>query len=181
MIIKDKTFLKQFNQSIEENFDEFLSLKGFKLESHKIEKYGAERVYARSKQYIVIRVNIHPRDIPEYWNIVMGEGSKEFPEADWNKVPLWSFMKELGQKDAKEYLLVNLGADGFSKQVSTAKIDLEKYGRSFLDNDLDLFYKVRSSINKDREPYKIYSPDKKGNYQVTDDAKSLKLKKKFGG
>lgn len=41
------------------------------------------------------------------------------------------------------------------------------------------FIKVRSSINKDREPYKIYSPDKKGNYQVTDDAKSLKLKKKI--
>jgi hypothetical protein len=176
-----KLFLKKFNKLIEENFDEFLLSKVFKLISYNVKEHTSERVYIKNKQYVVIHANMNPQDIPNYWNIVLGEGSREFPETDWNKVVLWRFMRTLGQKDAGEYLISNLDVNKLNEQVRSARNDLQNYGNTFLEGDLDLFYKVRSLMNKEREPYKIYTPDKGGNYQVSNDSVSEKLKKEFGG
>ncbi|MBP9855491.1 MAG: hypothetical protein KBD53_11545 [Candidatus Omnitrophica bacterium] len=177
----EKTFLKKFSQIIKENFDEFLLKKGFELEASSIEEYFAKRVYKRNKQFIRIYANVNPREMAEYWSIILGEGDREWPELDWNSVGLWHFMVELGQKEAEEYSLKNKTTGAFLKQVKAAKNDLKIYGESFLNNNLDLFYRLRSQINKKREPYKIYSPDKTGKYKMAYEPKSAKLKKKFGG
>ena len=65
--------------------------------------------------------------------------------------------------------------------ITNAKKDLEEFGRAFLEGDLRLFYEARGEMNKDRKPYQIYEPDKDGNYKVSDDEESKKLKEKYGG
>ncbi len=40
-----RKFLKAFNQTIKDGFDEFLAIAGFKLESENIEEYHSARIY----------------------------------------------------------------------------------------------------------------------------------------
>jgi hypothetical protein len=56
---------------------------------------------------------------------------------------------------------------------------LIKYGVSFLNGDLTLFLETRSDQNKNREPYKIHTPDKNGKYITTDEPTSADQKKKY--
>src|SRR5208282_4187433 len=110
------------------------------------------------------------------WNVSLGEGTTEMPEADWNKITLWHLMRPLENPSAKEFSIVDSEVDKLDETVQTAKDDLEKYAKSFLDGDLKLFYQVRSFVNRNREPYKIYSKDENGNLIMTDDEVSKKLK-----
>jgi len=177
----EKVFLKQFGQVIKDNFDPLLVNMGFKFESAKVDQYSFESIWQKNNQYIIVQANMNPRDYPAYWNILLGEGSVAWPERDWNQVALWRFMKKLGQISAKEYSLVDMQIDKFHYQAVAARGDLEKFGESFLKGNLELFYKLRNLVNKDREPYKIYSPGKDGKYQMAYDPESEKLKKKFSG
>jgi hypothetical protein len=63
--------------------------------------------------------------------------------------------------------------------LANANTELEKYGETFLKSDLTLFYETRKNQNKDREPYKIHSPDITGNYRTTDEPKSAEQKRKY--
>jgi hypothetical protein len=53
---------------------------------------------------------------------------------------------------------------------------LEKYGFDFLKGNLDIFKNVRAEINKQREPYKILTPQADGSYKTTFDKTSEELK-----
>ena len=53
-------------------------------------------------------------------------------------------------------------------QIANADKELLKYADTFLRGDLTFFYETRSAQNKSREPYKIHTPDKEGNYKTTD-------------
>ena len=44
---------------------------------------------------------------------------------------------------------------------------------------MHLFYKIRKEQNKNREPYKIYSPDENGKYQTSFEPKSVEQNKKY--
>lgn len=65
------------------------------------------------------------------------------------------------------------------KSLDFANKELLIYAKSFLERDLELFYKVRKEQNQGREPFKIYSPDENGNYIEEIEPISEKMKKKY--
>lgn len=174
----DKTILGQFSKLIFDNFSEFLKQYGFQYIRKRIEKYFCEIIYAKQKLYISFEANIHPRDYPPYFNILLGEGSIGWPDYDWNNIALWHFIKQTKEKNSiQEYSLED--SSKLEKNLERAKRDLIKYGRSFLNGDLSYFYQIRKGLNKDREPYRISTKNKDGSYSEKYDKESIKLKEKY--
>jgi hypothetical protein len=172
---EQKLFAEKAIEIVIPTFEQF----GFK--KHRIERkeYSSTIIYRKDKQYLEISSNTHPRDYPNYYNIVLGEGnSEDFFEYDWNSVALWRFKKEINPElKATEYEFPK--DNGIEPSLKNANSELLKYGLTFLNGELELFHKVRKEQNKDREPYKIHSPDKNGNYQTSFEPKSVEQKKKY--
>lgn len=170
--------LNEFGRLVLLKFRHPLSKFGYKRELKKVTDFSCNIIYGNGEKYIKIVANINPRDYPPYFNIVLGEGGRNFFESDWNSIALWR-MKRWIKNDPKasEYSLKEpIDLDNLLK---TALDDLQTYGISFLSGDMNTFYQVRTDQNKDREPYKIYKPDEVGKYVMHDDPMSLKLKKKY--
>ena len=66
-----------------------------------------------------------------------------------------------------------------AEKVKVSRQFLEKYGLSFINNDLQQFKKLRAEQNKNREPYKIYTPKKEGGYKMEYAKQSSELKKQY--
>ncbi len=175
----NESLVKKFYKVIKDNFDDFLSSKGFEFRSEVVDQYFFDRSYRKGSQYIKITASIHPQDIPYFWNILLGEGSSEMPESDWNTIVLWRLMRHLGKSSAREFSLVDKKTDELMEDVRSAKNDLERFGKSFLDGDLSIFYEVRSSVNQDRALYQKSTVEDDGSFKVVDDEEAKKLKEKF--
>ena len=152
---------------------------GFSRHRTEIEKNNTTIVFRKDNQYIKVNGSTYPTDYPYSYNIILGEGdSEDFFECDWNSISLWLLkMKIESNTDAKEFEFPFGDKVNFS--INHANKELLKYGETFLHGDLTLFYKTRSELNKNREPYKIYSTDKDGNYTTTYEPKSIEQKKKY--
>ena len=170
--------LVQFADLVEELFEPLLQANGFSRLSRSVDQYGSTVAYVNEPRYVKLTANIHPHDFPPHFNVVLGEGSTEFPESDWNAVALWRMQRLIsGSEQSKEYDISHI--DDPRALVAGARADLKKFHGGFLTNDLTLFRQVRARVNRGREPYKIYSPDKTGSFGVANDAKSANLKERF--
>jgi hypothetical protein len=159
-------------------FKDALASHGFKRESKKTEQYFCEIVFVNGERYVKISANIHPRDFPPYFNVVLGEGPREFLESDWNSIALWRLKNLITSTDTgSEYSLET--PDKLPELLDRAKAELLEFGQGFLRGDLEQFRKARSEQNRRREPYKIHSPDSDGHYTVSDEPESVKMKEKY--
>lgn len=172
---EQKLFSEKAMEIVIPTFEQF----GFQKHRIEIGKYSSTIIYRKEKQYLKISSNTYPRDYPYHYNIILGEGdSEDFFECDWNSVALWRFKKEIKPElKASEYEFPT--DKRIEPSLNNANSELLKYGLTFLNGELELFYKIRNEQNKDREPYKIHSPDKNGNYQTSFEPKSVKQKKKY--
>lgn len=156
-------------------------MEGFRLIRHRIEveTYQTTIIFRKYNQYIKIDGSTYPRDLNNFYNIILGEGdSEEFWEWDWNSIALWRLKQSIEPAETdKEYAFPS--GEKMKDSLTNAKTELLKYGLSFLNGDLTLFYETRKAQNKDREPYKIHFPDKNGIYQTIDEPGSVELKKKY--
>jgi len=136
-------------------------------------------VFRKDTQYIKIDASTEPRDLNDCYKIILGEGdSEDFWEWDWNSVALWRLKQTIDPNTkVQEYSFPF--RDKISYSLINAKNELLKYGLTFLNGDLPIFYNTRQEQNRDREPYKIHSPDKNGKYQTIDEPKSVEMKKKY--
>lgn len=152
----------------------------FGFQKHRIEigKHSSTIIYRKKKQYLKISSNTYPRDYPHHYNIILGEGdSEDFFEYDWNAVALWRFKKKINPElKVTEYEFQR--DNGIEPSLKNANSELLKFGLTFLNGKLELFYKIRKEQNQNREPYKIHSPDKNGKYQTSFEPKSVEQKKK---
>jgi hypothetical protein len=172
--------LKVFNKTVGTIFDKPLAEHGFKLKRKKTEKLSCQRIYVNEDRYIKISGNVHPRDFPPHYNIVLGQGSYEWPDTDWNSVALWRIKKSIDPKlKAKEYSLELMDSDKLGHSLTHAKNELLDYGQKFLTGDIEVFDKVRREQNKGRQPYKIYTPTYNGGQETTIDQESKDLKEKY--
>jgi hypothetical protein len=144
-----------------------------------IEQHFTTIIFRKDKQYIKISGSTYPTDYPYCYNVILGEGdSEDFYEWDWNSIALWRLKTKINPKaKAKEFEFPYGDKVNFS--VSNANKELLKYGDTFLHGDMTLFYETRLEQNKNREPYKIHTPYKDGNYKTTDDPLSVEQKKKY--
>ncbi len=151
----------------------------FELHSKEIKQYSTTIIWKKKKQYIKVNSTTYPTDYPYYYNIVLGEGdSDDFFEYDWNSVAIWALAR-VTNPDTEVVSYDFPYDDKVKPSVEKANEHLLAYGQTFLDEDMTTFYEARKMINKDRKPYKIHSPDKDGNYQTTDQSKSVEQKKKY--
>ena len=152
---------------------------GFIRHRTEIEKYLTTIIFRKDKQYIKISGSTYPTDYPYSYNIILGEGnSEDFFEWDWNSIALWRLKNKIDPKTQAKDFDFPYG-DKVKLSILNANKELIKYADSFLNGDLTLFYEIRNKQNKDREPYKIHSPDKTGKYMTTDEPKSVEQKKKI--
>lgn len=152
---------------------------GFQRHRTEIEEHFTTIIFRKNKQYIKISCTTYPTDYPYHYNVILGEGdSEDFYEWDWNSIALWRLKSKIDPKaQAKEFAFPY--GDKVKYSVSNANKELLQYAETFLHGDMTLFYETRSDQNKSREPYKIHSPDKDGNYITTDEPKSVEQKKKY--
>ena len=170
--------LKVFNKTVGTIFDKPLANFGFKLQRRRTEKLSCERIYINGDRYLRMG-NIHPMDSPPHYNIVLGQGSIEWPDCDWNAVALWRIKKKIEPiGKAKEYSLEQMDEDKLTQSLNHAKKQLLNFGKEFLAGDTELFDKVRRKQNRDREPYKIYRPTD-GGREIIIDEESKGLKEKY--
>lgn len=169
--------LKLFADKALEIFNHTMREHGFKFKSKKVEKYFCTIIYIKGENYIKIFANIHWHDYPSYYNVILGHGKTDWPDYDWNSIALWRLKKHIDPTtDAKAFSLLKF--DGIEYSLTNAKNELEKYGTDFLNGNLELFKKIRSDVNKQREPYKINTPQADGSYKTTYDKTSEDLKNK---
>jgi hypothetical protein len=169
--------LKEFAELVQEGFDGFLASQGFERVSSKLERNSFRADYRSGTRYVSIRANTDPRDDPPHFNLILGEGSLEWPEADWNAIALWHLRNFLEQaEEGAEYELRNASVTALIEQAAD---DLVKYGGGFLSGDTTAFKQARSVQNKSREPYTIHEPDGQGGYRTRIDPESARLKAKF--
>jgi hypothetical protein len=175
--------LRTFKETTALTFDDFLKDFGFnKVESCSDQEFFTT-TYRNGERYIQIGGTLHIRDCPYSFYLKFGEGSLKYPEVDWNGIELLRIIKEVSPTDYKKHKALYRITPKITKEQIELKIlknrELcDKYGKNFLNNDLDLFYRVRSLQNKDREPYKISTSDGKG-YSTSYDEQSKRLKDKY--
>lgn len=152
---------------------------GFERHRTEIEKHSTIIIYRKDKQYIKISSSTYPTDYPYCYNIILGEGdSEDFYEWDWNSIALWRIKNKIDPKiKASEFEFPNEKSVKFS--LENANTELQEYGLTFLNGDLKLFLEVRKEQNKNREPYKIHSPDENGKYRTENEQKSVEQKNKY--
>jgi hypothetical protein len=168
-----------FVESIARTITPALAALGFTQEQAKVEDLSAEYCYGNGTRYVKVSANADPRDSPGYLNVVLGDGHRSWPEADWNGVALWRLARAHPDAPAKtsEYLLAP-DAD-IAALVEQMRKDVETYAADFLRGDLSFFQKVRAQVNQEREPYKIHKPVGDGTYTTEVDPKSADLKSRF--
>ena len=160
-------------------FASFLSDNGFMLTKTEVKQYSTTITFSKATQYIRISSSTYPTDYPYSYNIILGDGDSEnFFENDWNSIALWRLKQKIQPTaKAKEYSFPY--GDKIVYSLTHAKDELIKYGDTFLKGNLTLFNETRKEQNQKREPYKINSPDKDGNYQTTFEPTSVEMKKKY--
>jgi hypothetical protein len=152
---------------------------GFVRHRTEVQTHFTTIIFRKDNQYIKVSGSTYPTDYPYSYNIVLGDGdSEDFTEWDWNSIALWRLkMKIEPTVKAKEYEFP-LG-DKVKFSISNANKELLKYADTFLRGDLTLFHETRSEQNKNREPYKIYTPDKNGHYTTIEEPTSIEQKRKY--
>lgn len=170
---------QEFNMNVIEMFIPFLAEYGFKMTKNELKKYSSIITFRKETHFIKISGSTHPMDYPDSYGIVLGDGdSEDWFEFNWNSIALWKIIRNMEPtSQAKEYPFPY--GDKIISSLTTAKEDLLKYCHTFLIGDLTTFYEIRKKENQDKEPMRVASPDKDGNYHTTYDPTSIEMKKKY--
>jgi len=150
---------------------------GFAQGKQEVSRYTASLAFSNGTRYVRLHANAEPRDPPRYCSVVLGEGSLEWPEVDWNGVALWRLARDQGESEVSEYPLeAEATVPGL---VERMRADLERHGLWFLQGDVSAFRRVRAEVNRTRAPYMIHEPTGDGTYASEVDPKSAELKARF--
>jgi hypothetical protein len=134
-------------------------------------EYGS-RIFRSGNQYVKITFNCDIRERSPFCNVILGDGSTDWPESDWNAIALWRLSGVLG--DYRFTQLEDLPAL-FSKMAK----DLIEQAEDFLSGDLHRFLLKRAEQTQNREPYKISKPNAFGVGTITNEPISEGLKERF--
>jgi hypothetical protein len=167
-----------FTETVLEILGPVIEKFGFTRHRTETKEYSSVIIWRRNNQYIKIDSTTYPTDYPFFYSLVFGEGDSEnFFEYDWNGASLTLFKNKIEQTSS--YAPDFPTNEKMRESITQTLFELEKYGQSFLNNDLTMFYEIRSDLNKNREPYKIHTPDKNGKYTTSDEPRSVEQKNKY--
>src|SRR5207244_6346086 len=71
--------------------------------------------FADGDRYVALSLSFDPRDAPHACRVILGEGSLEMPECDWNGIGLWRLVDEprtnqIGRASCRERLRRSAGS-----------------------------------------------------------------------
>lgn len=164
---------REFVNLVDGLFAERLADLGFAPDGAKCD---GDRYYCRrfraGQRYVSIEFHLYLEDGSPEGRLILGEGSNDWPESDWNAIALWRLRGKGGN-----YPLP--GTDKLGEVLAQMRDDLFPYASDFLSGDTSRFIRARAAQNSEREPYKIYGPQKDGSFQPAIDVVSQKLKERF--
>lgn len=154
-------------------FAETLANSGFTPdgEVHEDDWYACRR-YRAGERYIEVSANYHFRDGEPECRLILGHGSNDWPESDWNKIALWRLRGSGGNYPIRS-------TNDISRVLNKMLRDLHHHAQDFLDGDIQRFLETRAAQSREREPYKTYSPQPDGSYKTTIDLESQALKDRY--
>lgn len=168
-----KLIPKQFVAQVDRVLMELLSEHGFAEDGHEREDdWHVCRRFRSGDRYIEVTADCHFRDGQPECRLILGHGSHEWPETDWNKIALW-VLRGSGQNypfNSTDEIL------GILEQMC---IELTRDAADFLGNDLARFKAARAKQNRARRPYTIHGPLPDGSYGSMLDPESAELRRKF--
>ena len=146
--------LMGFDDAARDSLDGMLATYGFSVEMSKVEKNFAMRRFRNGHRYITIEVKTHNEE-PPLGRVKLGTGGTEWPEADWNHIPIWRLIKaKRPDYVAADYMVDNLTFASFLDGVGK---DLQDYAMDFLGGELFTFKRIRAEVAKQREPYELHT------------------------
>jgi hypothetical protein len=175
---------KSLKKAITDEFDGTLKAFGFKKARQRTEEFSFFIVYRHEERYICIKGNLHPRDYPFYYSMLFGEGIHEYPESAWNSISIIAIIESENPTDlekCREILSISYedSHEDIRQKFKAAREFLEKYGKSFLDNDLEQFYKIRTECNKPKTRFLDHVPQSDREYRLEYEMQVGELKKQL--
>lgn len=169
MKLNQRTFITQTDGVFAAQLEEY----GFSLDGDDHEDdWHVCRRYRSSEQYIEITADCHFRDGDPECRVILGVGSNEWPECDWNRIALWRLS---GTNSNYPFGTPN----DIPKVLRKMLHDLLYYAKDFLNGDLAHFLETLATQTREREPYKTYSPQSDGSYETIIDPESQALKERY--
>jgi hypothetical protein len=143
-----------FDDAARDSLDGVLATYGFSVEMSKVEKHCAMRRFRNGHRYITIEVKTYKEE-PPLGRVKIGTGSTEWPEADWNHIPVWRLIKaKRPDSEPSDYMLDNLTFASFLDKVGK---DLQDYAMDFIAGELFTFKRLRAEAAKQRPPYELHT------------------------
>lgn len=142
-----------FDDIARDHLDGMLATYGFILELSKTESHHAMRRFRNGHRYITVEAFSAKGESPK-GGVKLGTGTTEWPEVDWNYIPLWRLIKsKRPEYDGKEYMLDNKTVSSFLDDVSK---NLQDYAMEFMGGELFTFKRLRAEISRQRPPYELF-------------------------
>ena len=169
--------IRGFVRNVQDLIVPWLAGFGFSQGETEVDRWAARVSFTNAERYVYLSASSDPRDPPSHCNVVIGEGTLEWPEVDWNGVALWRVARDQGDRSASWYPF-EAGVAG-ADVVGRMRADLERHALAFLHGDVSSFRRVRAEMNRGREPYTIHKPNGDGTYRTEVDSESVALKARF--
>ena len=129
--------------------------------------------------YVRVSASWHVRDKPWQVGVSVGEGSIDWPEVDWNGLPLHILVEAHDAKRSPTRYSFASTTD-LAGALRNVADELLRYGQTFLRGDLGEFKALRAEVNQTRSPYLIHRPDPvTGQYHAEPDQESAALKERY--
>lgn len=174
---------KKFYAVCDQVFSAALRSFGFKATAPKRETdWFARRTYKRGNRYIRMTLSAHPLDhpLPPRCEVMIGEGDTSWPETDWNAIPLGVLRDPTASSADEEVLYYPVDSmDEVEPRLLHIQEELLEHANDFLDGEGSAFRNARSAWNQQREPYRISTPNERGQYEERVDPISDALKRKY--
>lgn len=115
---------------------------GFERTMTKIEKDQTTLVFAKATQKIELRASTDYRDAPFYFNLILWALLEDGEGESWYSVALWHMQRVMEGTDVGTEYAFPYKAE-VEMSLRNAALDLENFGASFLEGDLEVFEVAR--------------------------------------
>ena len=105
--------------------------------------------YKKGELYVRIQASANPYDGVPHFNVLLGEGSRQYPACERNCVALWQMIQLINKNGHHtEYCIQD--DDVMHHNVIKAVSELQNYHGGFLDGCLNFFHQALQKVNAER-------------------------------
>src|SRR5439155_3985186 len=129
---------ERFANQCREIIAPFLDEYGFRCVRDHVTPNSASLSLANDDRYVALSLSFDPRDAPHACRVILGEGSLEMPECDWNGIGLWRLVDEPRTNPVEIK-----GIDDVDSALAEVLMQLQQAAHDFLRGDVRRFRAAR--------------------------------------